>query len=109
MQNTTAPTPASDAPQRFGYAIGHITVKDEAKWQAYCAEVPASLAPWDAEIVFRGKRHAVYAGSHPQMLTVVIRFPSVEAAAQWHDSAAYQALVPLREQAADVTLLGFDT
>lgn len=103
---TTAATPSSARP---GYVIGHITVKDDALWQAYCAEVPASLAPWGAEIVFRGQRHAVFHGQHDHERTVVIRFPDVAAAVQWHASPAYQALVPLRERAAAVTLLGFDT
>lgn len=94
---------------RPGYAIGHITVRDAAKWQDYCARVPATLQPWGAEIVFRGRREAVFSGAHTHDLTVVIRFPDVASVVAWHGSAAYQALVPLREEAADVTLLGFDT
>jgi len=35
---------------------------------------------------------------------VVIRFPSLEEADGWHRSPAYQALVPLRQSAADVVL-----
>jgi uncharacterized protein (DUF1330 family) len=35
---------------------------------------------------------------------VVIRFPSVAQADGWHGSAAYQALVPLRQSAAEVVL-----
>ena len=34
--------------------IGHITVKDEEKWAQYRAQVPATLAPWGAELLFRG-------------------------------------------------------
>ena len=33
------------------YVIGHITVKDEAKWAEYRSQVPATLAPWGAELV----------------------------------------------------------
>jgi uncharacterized protein (DUF1330 family) len=39
---------------------------------------------------------------------VVIRFPSLEAADGWHQSAAYQALIPLRNQAADVVLITYE-
>jgi len=35
---------------------------------------------------------------------VVIRFPSLADAQGWHASAAYQALIPLRQEAADVIL-----
>jgi uncharacterized protein (DUF1330 family) len=37
----------------------------------------------------------------------VIRFPSIEASRSWFHSPAYQALVPLRQQAAEVVLVGF--
>ncbi|WP_442985383.1 DUF1330 domain-containing protein [Sedimenticola sp.] len=40
--------------------------------------------------------------------TVVIRFSSLDAANGWHASAAYQALIPLRQMAADVDLLVFE-
>lgn len=91
------------------YAIGHIRVKDAAKWAEYRDKVPATLAPWGGELVFRGKLLAVLGGEHRHTDTVVLKFPSAEALTAWHGSTAYQALIPLREQAADVVLLGFET
>ena len=91
------------------YLIGHITVKDAGKWAAYRDQVPATLAPWGAELVLRGKRTATLAGEHAYDDLVVIRFPSQEAADGWHSSPAYQALIPLRQQAADVVLLIYET
>lgn len=90
------------------YVIGHITVKDAGKWDAYRAGVPATLAPWGAELVFRGGNAAVLAGEHAHADVVVIRFPDREAVDGWHSSAAYQALIPLRQQAADVVLLSYE-
>lgn len=89
------------------YLIGHITVKDAEKWAAYRGQVPATLAPWGAELVFRGSRLEILAGGHPHADVVVIRFPDQAAINGWHSSAAYQALVPLRRQAADVVLLSY--
>jgi len=89
------------------YVIGHITVKDPAKWDAYRAQVPATLAPWGAEVVLRGRRVAVLSGPHAYSDTVVIRFPNTSAAEGWHGSAAYQALIPLREEAAEVVLVAY--
>lgn len=89
------------------YVIGHIAVKDAAKWDDYRSQVPATLTPWGAELVMRGHLTQVLAGEHPYTDTVVIRFPDESAAAGWHSSAAYQALIPLRQQAADVLLLSF--
>ena len=55
--------------------IGHITVKDEEKWAQYRAHVPATLAPWGAELLFRGS--STPRRQHRHTDTVVIRFPDV--------------------------------
>lgn len=96
--NTTTPA----------YVIGHISVKDAALWAEYRSRVPATLAPWGAELLLRGRLLAVLGGTHAHGDTVVIRFPDAAAAAGWFASPAYQALIPLREQAADVVLLSFE-
>ena len=87
--------------------IGHITVKDADKWAQYRAQVPATLAPWNAELLFRGQSDKVLAGEHQHTDTVVIRFPDPAAVDGWYQSTAYQALIPLREQAADLVLISF--
>ena len=95
--------------QIAAYVIGHITVRDAEKWRDYCSKVPATLAPWDASLVFRGKRLALMSGEHKHTDTVVLRFPDAEAVGNWFSSPAYQALISLREQAADVILVGYES
>ena len=87
------------------YLVGHITVKDPDKWAEYRSKVPATLVPWGAELAFRGRKAAALVGDTSFGDIVVIRFPSVQAANDWHASPAYQALIPLRAQAADALLL----
>ena len=87
--------------------IGHITVKDEEKWAQYRAQVPATLAPWGAELLFRGQRADILAGNHAHLDTVVIRFPDADTVDAWYNSPEYQALIPLRQQAADLDLVVF--
>jgi uncharacterized protein (DUF1330 family) len=87
------------------YLVGNVTVKVPEKWAEYTRQVPGTLAPFGAELVFRGKKVAVLAGENPHADVVVIRFPDVEAIDRWFASAAYQALIPLREEAADVVLV----
>lgn len=62
------------------YVIGNITLKDPGKWAEY--------------------RHTD---------TVVIRFPKSEFVVKWHDSPAYQAIVPLRMQEANVDLISYES
>ena len=94
--------------KRAACVIGHINVKDPQKWAEYRSRVPATIAPWDGELVFRGKRIAVLGGAHDRSDTVVLRFPDLAAAHGWFHSDAYQALIPLRHQAADVDLISFE-
>ena len=61
------------------YVIGHITVKNAEKWAEYRNKVPATLEPWGAELVLRGKRVTILAGEHPHSDIVVIRFSDNEA------------------------------
>jgi uncharacterized protein (DUF1330 family) len=51
----------------------------------------------------------VLSGEHSYMDTVVIRFPDAGSAAGWYASADYQTLIPLREQAADIVLISFES
>ncbi len=87
------------------FAIGHIRVKDPAKWAEYRSKVPATLAPWGGEVVLRGHVVSIFTGEHSYTDVVVLKFPDREAASRWYGSPAYSALVPLREQAADMVLI----
>ena len=91
------------------YVIGHITVKDAEKWAEYRSRVPATLEPWRAEVVLRGRKVGMLTGEHRHTDVVVIQFPDAAAVAGWHGSAAYQALIPLREQAAEMVLITYES
>jgi uncharacterized protein (DUF1330 family) len=91
------------------YLIGHITIKDPVKWEKYVNGVQESLAPFEANIIFRGKRVKVFTGEHPYHNTVVIEFSDPSAMQQWYSSENYQKLIPLRDEAADVVIIGYDT
>jgi uncharacterized protein (DUF1330 family) len=90
------------------YLIGQITVKNPELWKTYVDGVQKSLPPFAAEVVFRGKRSAVLAGEHHHQNAVVLRFPDQAALQNWYASAAYQALIPVRDQAAAVVLVSYD-
>ncbi len=86
------------------YLVGHITVKDDELWQDYVAGVQQSLAPFACKVLFRGRLVSVLAGSHGYDLVVVIEFQDQTTLEAWYASASYQALIPLRDQAAYVVL-----
>lgn len=90
------------------YLIGHITVRDPEAWSQYVDGVRFSLLPYDAEVLFRGRRSEILAGSHDHELTVVIRFADQDTLRSWFLSDTYQALIPLRDRAADVSIISYD-
>jgi uncharacterized protein (DUF1330 family) len=91
------------------YLIGQIIVKDSDLWQEYVAGVQESIAPFESEIVFRGKRSAVLAGENERDLVVVIKFAERSTLDNWFHSEKYQSLIALRDQAADVVITTYDT
>ena len=86
------------------YLVGHITVKDDDLWQKYVSGVQASLVNCDAKVIFRGQLLAVLAGNHAHDLVVVIEFSDQSKLEHWFFSENYQALIPLRDKAADVVI-----
>ena len=90
------------------YVVGQMTVKNETKWAEYRSQVLATLTPFGGELVFRGNHVRALSGECPHADIVVIRFPSLADADGWHNSAAYQALLPIRQEAADVVLTTYE-
>ena len=86
------------------FVVGQMTVKNLEKWAQYRSQVLATLIPFGGELVFRGEQVQSFSGVNPHPDIVVIRFSSLADAQGWHASAAYQALIPLRQEAADVVL-----
>lgn len=91
------------------YLVGHITIKNDELWQHYVSGVQESLLHFDSKIIFRGKLISVLAGKHDYDRTVVIEFPDQTTLDSWYFSKKYQALIPIRDEAADVALMTYET
>ena len=90
------------------YLVGHISVKNDALWEAYVAGVRESLSPFVSKIVFRGQLVSVLAGEHEHDRVVVIEFPDYPTLKDWYHSDKYQSLIALREEAADVVITTYE-
>lgn len=78
-----------------GYWIAHITVTDMDAYQAYRALVPAILATHNGKFLVRAGAQTIVEGqARPR--TVVIEFPSLQAATDCYHSPDYQAAKNLR-------------
>ncbi|MEM7296442.1 MAG: DUF1330 domain-containing protein, partial [Pseudomonadota bacterium] len=79
-----------------GYWIAHGRVDDPAAYDAYRAANAAPLADYGGTFLVRGgARETMEGEAKPR--TVVIEFPSYQAALDCYRSEAYQAAIKLRE------------
>src|SRR5262245_23109549 len=102
----TPPGPAA----RKGYWIAHGDVTDPEGYKAYVAANAAPIARFGARFLVRGGRCEVVEGAG-RSRTVVLEFPSYQAALDCYRSAEYQAAAALRRGKAEFDLIiieGYD-
>ena len=90
------------------YLIANFTVKDAQKMEAYAAAAGPTLEAHGAEFIMEGQLAENLSGHWPVQGLALVRFPSVEAAQTWYNSADYQALQDLRSSAADIDIALFE-
>ena len=81
-----------------------IQVKNPGKLQEYVSQVPQTMQPFAAKMIARGKVQKMLNGSLTHQIEAVFEFPSTEAIENWFASDAYQALIPIREEAAHMNI-----
>ena len=89
------------------FFVATATVKDPQKFQEYAQKAGETLTPHQGELVLRGKKDDVLAGHADHQTVGIIKFPSQDALKAWFNSDAYQAIVPLRKEAADMTIVTY--
>lgn len=89
------------------FILAQVNIKDLDKFKTYSESVPDTLAPFDGEITLRGKLAGVFTGDNSHNMVAILKFPDQATAKNWYDSDAYQALIPNREQAADMVLSSY--
>lgn len=99
--------PSERNPKVAAFFIVTTIVKDPESYQTYVQSVGPTLAPFGGKALLRGKAVEALAGALTHQTVGVIEFPDIDALNAWHASEAYQALIPLRRQAADMTITSY--
>ena len=86
------------------FVVSRVRVRDVEKIKQYAAAAAETIAEFGGQIVLRGQFSASLTGKGEPHSTGIIAFPDLETANAWYDSAAYQAIVPLREEAGEISL-----
>ena len=82
------------------YLIAEVEVTDQDAYRQYAQQVPATLAPYNAQFLVRGGKADAKEGAPPAGRVVVIRFDSLADAEKWHDNPPYSEIAPIRQRAA---------
>ena len=90
------------------FFISTTKIKNPEKFQEYAGKAGPTFAPFDGKMILRGKAGDTLAGASDHQGVGVVRFPDMEALEAWFRSPEYQALIPLRDEAADMTLVTYE-
>ena len=89
--------PATKPP---AFYIAEHVVSDPEGFKPYASGVAKTLEPYGGRFAVRGGKPVALEGDEPKGRYVVIVFDSIEKARGWYESPAYQALIPVRQKAA---------
>ncbi len=90
------------------FFIATVTMKDGEKFQEYAAKSTGTFQPFGGELIIKGKFNGTLVGNADHQAAAIIKFPDIEALENWYASDAYQALIPLRNEAAEMTLVKYE-
>ena len=81
------------------YVIYQGEVTDPERYDAYKVEAARTIAEAGGTYLVRGGEIEVLEGDPPAGRTVVLEFPTMQAALDWYHGPAYSAVRPMREGA----------
>lgn len=82
------------------FVIASFNLLDEDKLKQYSAAAARTIAKFEGEFIAKGKSANIH-GEKRFAMTAVIQFVDKETAENWYQSAEYQQIIPLRNQAMD--------
>ncbi len=89
------------------FFVAATTIKNPEKFQEYAQKAGATFAPHGGEPVLRGQAKGALVGALDHQAVGIIKFPDLAALNAWFQSPEYQAIVPLRNEAAEMTIVTY--
>lgn len=89
------------------FFVATVNIKNPEKYREYAQKAAATFAPHGGEAVLRGRVDGALVGTASHQAVGVVRFPSPQALTAWFESPEYQAIVPLRDEATEMTIITY--
>ncbi|MEM7303864.1 MAG: DUF1330 domain-containing protein [Pseudomonadota bacterium] len=91
------------------YVIGQLDIHDPEAYQAYLGGFMPCFEKHGGELLATSRAETeILEGSWAMPRTVIMRFPSVEKAKEWHSDPEYLELAKIRHQTASTNLAVID-
>lgn len=87
------------------YVIARVDVHDPEQYSKYTALTPDAVAAAGGRFIVRGGRQEALEGEEGRARTVVLEFPSYDAARDFYHSEVYTEIKKLREPASEADFL----
>ena len=89
--------------------VARMTIKDPEKFHNYASRAPDTMETYGAEFVYGGKvDKCLSGGDADHVLTVIYKFPSLEAVNDWFASQSYQLLLSKLGGVADMEITSYE-
>ena len=91
------------------YAVALVNVKDTDKMAEYISQAAPLIKAYGGKVIAKGQVQTLLAGNLKAEAIAVAEFPNGKTIDNFYNSVAYQAIIPLRDQAADVVFFTVGT
>lgn len=88
------------------FMVAMVTPKNPEKLKEYSELAAPTVAKHGGEPIVKGKVAGLLTGEGiDAKMVVTFKFPDIEAIDQWYNSEEYQAIIPLRDEGADMVFI----
>lgn len=88
-----------------GYTVTTIVVTDKDKYKDYARGAFPTMKKHRCEVLIDDRDTILLEGEWASKRTIVLKWPSKQAALDWYNSPEYQAVVGLRHEGAQTNLV----
>jgi uncharacterized protein (DUF1330 family) len=87
------------------FFVARVSVQDSNKFQQYAQQAAETMKPFGGVMIARGQNQGSLTEANApdnsdHQSTGIAQFPTMQALDEWYQSAAYQAIISLRDEAA---------
>lgn len=88
-----------------GYTITRITVTDREKYREYARGAFPTMEKHGCEVLVDEKEPILLEGEWAGQRTIILKWPSRQAALDWYNSPEYQEIIGTRHEGADCDIV----